>query len=402
MRVVVVSAWEPWRTSDGAAFVLDHQLRELAGRHELTVLCAGAPRAEAAVPVAVAGRYGRATVRWFGTSTPAGFDYLRRLLWSARRGEPAHVRFVERPGLLTAYDAAVAAGADVVHLHGWGTAQLAERAWAKAVPAVHMAIDPWTENARNRRVAGFRAPLERRQLERIARHEARHYAAARTVAGVTDGDAEVVRRLSPRAAVEVLPNGVEPGPEPAPVSATPPVLGFHGVYDSRANVEAATHLVNDIWPRVRAEIPAAKVLLVGRRPNREVRRLVGSGVELRADVPDIRAVLLEMSVHVDWMTSGAGIKNKVLEAMAAGRPVVASEMGARGIGGVLVAADTDVAAARIVRLLRDPAALRAAGETARAQVVANFSWAANARHLEQLWQRAAGRPVGDDRSGSWR
>jgi glycosyltransferase involved in cell wall biosynthesis len=145
---------------------------------------------------------------------------------------------------------------------------------------------------------------------------------------------------------------------------------------------------------VREEVPDATVLLVGRRPNREVRRLVGPGVELRADVADVRHELSRMSVHVDWMTSGAGIKNKVLEAMAAGRPVVASEAGARGIGsghGLLMAADTKVAAERIVRLLRNPAGLAEAGATARARVVNDFGWAVNAQRIEALWAGVARR-----------
>jgi len=392
VRVVVVSAWEPWRTSDGAAFVLDHQLRELGGRHQLTVIAAGGHAAESAVPAEVGRRYPGAEVRWFGSSVPAGLDYFRRLAWSARHDEPAHVAFVERAQLLAAYDKAIAAGADVVHLHGWGTARLAAR--SPVVPAVHVAIDPWTVNAGNRRTSALRAPLDGRQLARIASHERRHYPAAGAVVVVTPEDADAVRKVAPGARIVVVPNGVDAGPAPEPLSATPPVLGFHGVFDSRANVDAATHLVHDIWPRVRAEVPAATVLLVGRRPKREVRRLVGAGVELRADVPEIRPLLSQMSVHVAWMTSGAGIKNKVLEAMAAGRPVVASEEGARGIGaggGLLVAADTEVAAARIVRLLKGPAMLREAGEAARARVVEQFSWSANARRIEELWDHAAGR-----------
>jgi glycosyltransferase involved in cell wall biosynthesis len=387
---VVVSAWEPWRTSDAAAFILDHQLRQLAGRHDVTLLAAGAPRAESTPPADVPQRYGGATVRWFGTTKPPAVDYAQRLMWSARHEEPAHVRFVERPGLLAAFDAAAATFPDVVHLHGWGTAQLATR--APLMRAVHVAIDPWTENLANRRVTGLRAPFDGRQLERVTAHERRHYPANRAVVVVTEQDAEAIRHRIPGTNVEVVPNGVEPGPEPSPVSATPPVLGFHGVFDSRANVDAATHLVRDIWPRVRDEIPAATVLLVGRRPNREVRQLVGNGVELRADVPDIRHELSRMSVHVDWMTSGAGIKNKVLEAMAAGRPVVASEAGARGIGsghGLLMAADTKVAAERIVRLLRNPGALAEAAAVARARVVNDFGWAVNAQRIEALWSRVA-------------
>jgi glycosyltransferase involved in cell wall biosynthesis len=106
----------------------------------------------------------------------------------------------------------------------------------------------------------------------------------------------------------------------------------------------------------------------------------------------MRAVLDEMSVHVDWMTSGAGIKNKVLEAMAAGRPVVASAAGAQGIGagaGLVVAPDLAGAAAEIVWLLSDPGMLQASGAAARGRVVADFSWSANADAVEGLWQRVS-------------
>jgi glycosyltransferase involved in cell wall biosynthesis len=99
-----------------------------------------------------------------------------------------------------------------------------------------------------------------------------------------------------------------------------------------------------------------------------------------------------MSVHVDWMTSGAGIKNKVLEAMAAGRPVVASAAGAQGIGtgpGLVVGADIDGAAAEVVALLGDAAELRRAGAAARKRVLADFSWDGNAAAIERLWERVS-------------
>jgi glycosyltransferase involved in cell wall biosynthesis len=392
VRVVVVSAWEPWRTSDGAAFVLDHQLRHLADRHEITLLAAGAPVPRVSPVRDVADRYPGVHVSWFGPEISPPADYVRRLVWSAQHREPAHVAFVERPGLLAAYDDALEDGADLVHLHGWGTARLAER--ATGVPAVHVAIDPWSANLANRRLSPVRRVLDTGQARRVASHEARYYPAAAAVVVVTEADAELVRQVAPGAHVEVVPNGVETGALPTPPSAERPVLGFHGVFDSQANVDAATHLVTQLLPRVRATVPNATVLLAGRRPPREIRRLAGDGVELRADVPDIRTALGEMTVHVDWMTSGAGIKNKVLEAMAAGRPVVASPAGAQGIGagpGLVVADDLATAAAEIVWLLTDPGMLQAAGAAARERVTTDFSWSANARSIEALWERVASR-----------
>lgn len=389
MRVAVVSAWEPWRLTDGAALVLAHQLRHLARRHEITVLAAGAAAPLGLPPAGAADLLPGVELRWFGTGRPAAIDFAVRTAYSWRSGEPAHVGFVARPELLSALDQVVADGVDLLHLHGWGTAQLAGR--VPGVPAVHMAIDPWTANLRNRRV-----PLPRRvagvgEPGRVRRHERRHYPGLAAVVVVSDADAELVRSLVPGARVVVVGNGVDPGPEPAAIPAAEHVLGFHGVFDSQANVDAARVLVTEILPRVREQVPDTGVRLVGRRPPPEVRGLAGDHVELLVDAPDLRAVLEPVTVHVDWMTSGAGIKNKVLEAMAAARPVVSSPLGAEGIGagpGLVVATDVDAAAAEIAALLTDRAAARAAGKAGRERVLRDFSWERSAAGIEQLWERA--------------
>jgi glycosyltransferase involved in cell wall biosynthesis len=256
-----------------------------------------------------------------------------------------------------------------------------------------MAIDPWSANYTNRRMSPLRRLLDTGQARRVAAHERNHYPDAAAVVVVTEADAELVRAICPEAVLEVIPNGVDAGAPPTPPRIDHPVLGFHGVFDSQANVDAATSLVEQVLPRVRATAPDATVLLVGRRPPAEVRRLAGhGGVELVADAPDMRAELDRMTVHVDWMTTGAGIKNKVLEAMAAGRPVVASPAGAQGIGagaGLAVAPDLASAAAEVVELLNDPGLLQAAGAAARERVVADFSWQINASAVEALWERVA-------------
>jgi glycosyltransferase involved in cell wall biosynthesis len=391
VRVVVVSAWEPWRTTDGAAFVLDHQLEVLAGRHEIRLLAAGAPHAQASPPPSLDTRWPPGIDRqWFGAGSSAGLDYVGRRLWSVRHREPAHVKFVERPGLVAALAQAVRDGADVVHLHGWGTAGLWDR--VSPVPTVHVAIDPWSINVANRRTSRWRSALEVGQRRLIAEHERRHYPHLDRVVVLTERDAEHLRSIAPDARVAVVANGVDVGPDPAPIGDRP-VLGFHGVFDSQANVDAARSLVTDLLPIVRRTVPEAQVLIVGRRPPRDVRSLAGQGIDVRADVADVRAELEKVAVHVDWMTSGAGIKNKVLEAMAAGRPVVTSALGAEGIGegpGVLVADSAQAAAETIVALLRDLPAARETGRAARERVIEDFSWVTNAERIEALWSQVAG------------
>jgi glycosyltransferase involved in cell wall biosynthesis len=389
VRVVVVSAWEPWRTEDGAAFVLDHQLRILSKRHEITLLSAGAPSATSATNLEGVANLPGVAIKWFGSGTSALTDYVSRRVQSLRNREPAHVLYVERPALIAALHDAVAAGADVVHLHGWGTGAL----WREVdgTPTVHVAIDPWSANVGNRRLSPVRRVLEPEQAVLITAHERRHYPHHGAVVVVTEEDAVQVRETAPDARIVVVPNGVDPGRDPAPYPLAP-VLGFHGVFDSEANVDAARHLVEDVLPAVQRSVPEAKGVLVGRRPPEDVISLVRQGVSLHADVEDIRDELDQIAVHVDWMTSGAGIKNKVLEAMAAGRPVVASALAAQGIGegpGLLVGDTVEQAAEMIIGLLANPSAASDTGMAGRRRVVEDFNWELNAERIEALWSEVA-------------
>jgi len=204
---------------------------------------------------------------------------------------------------------------------------------------------------------------------------------------VAEPDAAAVRDVAPTARVEIVPNGVVAGPEPTPPPSAP-VLGFHGSFDAAHNVDAARVLVEDVLPRVRMTVPDARVLLVGRRPGDVVRRLCGPHVELRADVADARAELSDVAVYVAPLVSGSGLKNKVLEAMAAGRPVVTTSLGAAGIGagdGVVV---TDVGgiAAHVVALLTDREQLGREGVAGRRRVTHEFTWERSAQRIESLWQ----------------
>lgn len=388
MRVVVVVPWEPWRTTDGVILPLHQHLRELSQRHDIVVLAAAGPTAEehrvtgpdSDMPEGV-------TTRWFGTDRGDVLDYAVRRVRSELIREPAHVLFVERPGLLAAFEEEVR-GADVLHLAGWGTAQLARRT---SVPAVHYAVDPWAGSWRNRRQPGWRKVTDLGQVRLVSRHERRYYPLCRSVAVVAQADADLLAKQVPGAHLEVVPNGVEVGPPPT-CAPEAPVLGFHGAFETRANIDGACALVERIWPRVRAQIPDATVLLVGRSPSAEVAALVQPGVVLRSDVPSIRAELDEMAVHVDWMPSGLGLKNKVLEAMAAGRPVVANARGASGLGagdGLAVAVDEDHAARLVISLLRDGERRRAEGTAGRRRVEEQFTWKASADLVERLWVKAA-------------
>ena len=391
MRVLVVTAVVPWNISGDSA-VLHHHLKHLAGEHEITILGAGGPPGERTVigdgdrlPAGV-------RMRWFGRSLPKLVDHGIRRVRSIAGGEPAQTFWVASRPMLRALDEEIArARPDVLHLFGWGTAQLWQR--GHGVPALHVAIDSWGLGVRNRLLAPWRAFLERDQPARIAAHERRHYPKCGAVVVVSPPDAEAVRAAAPGARVEVVPLGVDPGPEPGP-PASDPVIGFHGAYVTEANHDGALALGRDVFPLIKAREPNARLLLIGRDPGPEILALARDGVEVTGRVEDVRAWLDRIAVYVAPMVSGQGMKHKILEAMAAGLPVVTTPMGTDGIGegpGIRVGRSSQELADAAVALLRSPEERLEAGRAARRRVIADFTWERSARTIESLWAELATR-----------
>ena len=388
MRVLVVSAWEPWRPGDGATLILRHQLRELADRHDLRVIAAGAPSTTSPPPEGAVEDCGNVPMQWFGTNRPAAADFALRRVQGLLHREPAHVGYVERPQLLSDIERTLQTWRpELIYAFGWGTAQL----WQQTkLPVVHFAVDAWHRNAGNRRLRAWHRAAGLGEPAAIRRHEARHYPHLASVIVVAPADAAAITALAPGAHVTVIANGVAAGAEPTPLPADP-VIGFHGAFEALHNVDAARMLVRDVLPKVRAARPDARVLLAGRDPGPEVMSLAGPDVEVVSNPAQMRPQLDRVAVYCAPITSGAGLKNKVLEALAAGRPVVTTPAGADGIGagaGVNVAADPAGLAAAVTDLLDDRERASAEGTAGRHRVVDEFSWQRNAAALEQLWAAA--------------
>lgn len=193
--------------------------------------------------------------------------------------------------------------------------------------------------------------------------------------------------------VQAIENGIDtrtfdPAADFAPVAAADDLIVFTGQMDYRPNIEAVTWFAESILPLVRAEHPAVKFAIVGRAPTDAVTALaLAPGVIVTGEVADVRGWLAAASAVVAPLRLARGIQNKVLEAMAMARPVVASAAAAEGIdhaGTIRVGANAQDIARALSDLLADRHAATALGVAARAQVQRRYSWDACLAPLDAI------------------
>ncbi len=180
---------------------------------------------------------------------------------------------------------------------------------------------------------------------------------------------------------------VQPTPNPSlPGRGAPPLIVFTGQMDYRPNIDAVTWFARDILPLVRRRHPA-RFAIVGRAPTAAVQALASETVVVTGAVDDVRGWLAAADVCVAPLKLARGIQNKVLEAMAMARPVVASAAAAEGIDHadtIRVADDAESFAKQIGDLLDDPTIASQLGSSARTQVIARYGWNARLAPLDAL------------------
>jgi glycosyltransferase involved in cell wall biosynthesis len=249
-----------------------------------------------------------------------------------------------------------------------------------------------------RRRAAIERPAPRRWLyaeeaRRVARWEASLCPLYDGVVVVSEPD----RRALPRpATAEVIPMGVLSSEFALERRESPnPMLVFTGYMGNHANVNAAIHLARNIFPVVRATRPDAELYIVGADPGRSVRELGNrEGVRVTGRVPDVAEYLQRAWVSVCPMISGSGMQIKMLEAMAAAVPVVASPFAAAGIAGrpgehFLVGETPEAVAEHVLRLICEADERRRVGQAGQQLVASSYTWEASTSALERLYERIA-------------
>jgi sugar transferase (PEP-CTERM/EpsH1 system associated) len=266
------------------------------------------------------------------------------------------------------------------------------------VPALVDFVDAdsakWTAYA-----AAHRWPMSwiyRREGRRLLAFERKTALAAQRSFFVTAAEAALFTRHAPEcvARVEAIGNGVDAdffAPEQG--GASPYAEGelpivFTGAMDYWPNIDAVEWFVAEVMPRLRQQRPQIRLHIVGRSPTAAVQALACADVLVSGTVPDVRPYLAHAAVVVAPLRIARGVQNKILEAMAMARPVVASGACSSAItaesGRDLIAADSieDYVNA-ISRLLADPLAAATMGSHGRRQILAHYSWDAHLAGIDR-------------------
>ena len=249
-----------------------------------------------------------------------------------------------------------------------------------------------------RQTTGWKRRLYALEARRVRAAEARLADGADAVAFVSDEEADLFRSaVGPRAArIVTIANGVDAAafdprrPWPRPGWGDGPAFVFTGAMDYRPNIDAVLWFADAVLPALRAADGTVQFVIVGSSPSPEVTALASRpGVLVTGRVPDVQPYLAHAAAAVAPLRIARGIQNKVLEALAMGRPTIVTSEALTGIGTpdttpVIVADGADAWVDACRRLLHDPGSAGAVAARGRAFVIDRFSWDARLSALDAL------------------
>jgi len=233
------------------------------------------------------------------------------------------------------------------------------------------------------------------QWQRLTRFERSVCQQVDRVIAVSEADAEAFGKLAPGAHVEVIPNGiyVEEYTRSTPqLDLGSAALLFTGTMNYRPNVDAVMWFADHILGEIREAVPEARLFVVGNKPHGRLDKIrQRADVEVTGYVQDVLPFLHSAAVYVAPLRMGSGTRLKLLQAMAAGRAIVSTRVGAQGLnvtpGQEIVLSDDAISFAQAtIALLRDPAHRARLGQAARELVCKQYDWSVIMPRLLRIYQ----------------
>jgi|HubBroStandDraft_6_1064221.scaffolds.fasta_scaffold04133_5 glycosyltransferase involved in cell wall biosynthesis len=397
LRILWVKANKILPVHSGGNIRSYHILRRLASRHELTFFSyyGGAPDAEYEEELArqFPGVVCLCTGKRGSNRISRGLDYFVRLAmpapYAVSRFESVHVQ--ER-------------------LNAWFEKQLFDVAVcdfldaavnfpsALAIPTVLFQHNVESEIWRRHALTGrdlVRKFLYRLEFEKMLNYERGAVRRFHHIVVVSEHDRCLMSEWTDSARMTVVPTGVDLQQYRSGIaSAVSELLVlFVGAMDWEPNIDAVEYFCREIWPAIQAQVPAARFRIVGRDPVRRVRSLASSSVEVTGAVASVVDHLRHSAVVVVPLRVGGGTRLKIYEAMAAGKAVVSTSVGAEGLDvhhdqDILLADDPRAFATAVTGLLQDDD-LRRRYERAAAALAARYDWSAIGDKFGQVLETLA-------------
>jgi polysaccharide biosynthesis protein PslH len=398
MNILLLTPQPPFPAHQGTAIRNWGVLRHIGSKHSITLLSFAPPDVSVAPPELAAHCCAVELVPFPVRRTAARLRTVatRRADLAERLWSPAFDRTLRRLLEASRFDLVQVEGLELgrylwtIHECGPNTpivydahnseVTIQQRAWQ-------------SDRAQPRRWAA--AGYSRLQVARLTQFEAEVCRLASAVTCVSEVDAAALRRLVPGIEPVVVPNGIEMTEYPWPGTRQPAedILTFTGKMDYRPNVDAALWFAGEILPRIRDRRRTVRFEVIGQKPAPSLVRLDGQdGVVVVGAVPDTRPYIARGAVYVAPLRMGGGTRFKLLEAMALGRPVVSTALGAEGFSvrpeqEVLIANTAADFARAVLRLLDQPALAQQLGLAGRAFVKAGYDWSAIIPRLEAVYRR---------------
>jgi glycosyltransferase involved in cell wall biosynthesis len=397
LRVVVVDEELPFPANSGKRIRTLNLITRLARRHQVTLVChRNTDPREAKDAADYLADHSIASVVADRTPPPrSGLAFAGRLVANLLSPLPYSVASHASRELRQAMDYVAASGpVDLWQCEGTTCA-----ATLRSVPGpriVHtqnveaMIWRRYLENERN----PVRRWYIKRQWQKFRRFECQMLGGAEHVVAVSQTDANVFRNDYGVRRVDVVENGVDTAYfRPAEDTVRHPKrLLFLGSLDWRPNRDAVDQLLDVVFPSVRTSEPQAELAIVGRSPSAALRAKIAAqtGVELHADVADVRPYLASAGLLVVPLRVGGGSRIKILEALASGLPVISTRVGAEGLDldpdNHLTVVDTITELIpAIVQAIRQPSAKADQARRGRQAVIARHDWDYIAARLERVW-----------------
>lgn len=386
MRIAYFTSRLPWPPDRGDRLQALRHLEALASRHRVSLFS----MTDGSEPLAAFTALEAICERVHAVRLQRAQSWLQA--WVGLVGPtPSQVAFYRSSRMARLAEAAAQPGGfDVLYVHGMRMAPFVARLDHPA--KFLMLTDAMSLGLR--RSLPFQ-PVWRRpgvlwEERRVSAWESRITRCFRESWVVSDVDRDDLRERG-AVRVETIPNGVDERLfDVHPAATEPPQAVFLGHLGVPHNVDGAEFAALQVWPHVLRDRPDARLRIVGAGATARVLRLAeAEGVEVTGRVSDLADVWRSARVMISPLRFSSGMQNKVLEAMAAGVPVVttppvADGLGARDGSHLVVAEGEKALAHAVLTLFRDPVAARRIGDAGRAFVRATFRWSTIVERIEML------------------